>query len=170
MHTSTYAAEVQQRQPLLCSVAHIHFLKSLVRAEPQKINITCMWQMSPDWHRKVSTVDWGEYCHNKHFTWFRLWLTQTELQFKNHLKASLRSTSSLSLSWRSSSNFSTITEYDSPTFFFHSSSQPHDQGLTWQYLSYSLHLKCRNIHLYYIHLHTIESKQLYIALYLSSTI
>lgn len=41
---------------------------------------------------------------------------------KDHLKARLRSTSSLSLSWRSSSNFSMITPYDSPTFFFHSSS------------------------------------------------
>lgn len=36
MHTSTYTAEMQQRQPLLCSVAHIHFLKSFIRAEPQK--------------------------------------------------------------------------------------------------------------------------------------
>lgn len=32
MHTSTHAAEMQQRQPLLCSVAHIHLLKSLIGA------------------------------------------------------------------------------------------------------------------------------------------
>lgn len=35
-HTSTYAAEMQQRQPLLCPVAQVHFLESLVRAEPQE--------------------------------------------------------------------------------------------------------------------------------------
>lgn len=31
-HTSTYAAEVQQRQALICPVAHVHLLESLVRA------------------------------------------------------------------------------------------------------------------------------------------
>lgn len=36
MHTSTRAAEMEQRQPLLRSVAHVHLLKSFVGAEPQK--------------------------------------------------------------------------------------------------------------------------------------
>lgn len=36
MHTSTYAAEMQQRQPLLCSIAQVHLLKSLIGAEPPK--------------------------------------------------------------------------------------------------------------------------------------
>lgn len=35
-HTSAYTAEMQQRQPLLCPVAQIHFLESLIRTEPQK--------------------------------------------------------------------------------------------------------------------------------------
>lgn len=48
----------------------------------------------------------------------------------------MRSTSSLSLSWRSSSNFSMITAYDSPTFFFHSSSHAHQTER--QFVHYSL--------------------------------
>lgn len=100
-HTSTYAAEMQQRQPLLCPVAQIHFLESLVRTEPQEKLTSHVQQLT----NIMQTEDMAE-----------------AEALVNHLKASLRSTSSLSLSWRSSSSFSMITAYDSPTFFFHSSS------------------------------------------------
>lgn len=121
---------MQQRQSLLCSVAQVHFLERLIRAEPQKINITCMRQMSSDWHKRVSRLRRAlalihYLVHDS--------CSLSGIECTNHLKASLRSTSSLSLSWRSSSNFSTITEYDSPTFFFHSSLQPNDRDLTSQH-------------------------------------
>lgn len=35
-HTSTYAAKMQQRQPLLSPVAQIHLLEGFVRTEPQE--------------------------------------------------------------------------------------------------------------------------------------